>query len=349
MTLTAQDKALRLTGIGGSDIGAICGLSRYRKPIDVWREKRGEDLYTESEPAIWGTVLEEPIAREYARRHGCRLAGPMQTFVSDVAMWHLMSLDRLEVTGNGDDEFYDNHQILPERSSIVRLIEIKTANWYSGHSFGLDGSDDLPMAYLAQVAWYLAGLNISSATVAALINTSDYREFHVERDMELEGYLLERGEAFWKLVESGTPPEPDGSDSFKRYLQTRFSRTTDIMIPSSPDIEQVAAKLRSVRAVARVVDREQKLLEQQLQNAIGEADGGETADGKITYKFEQRGKVRHSGLIEELLQDANMSADHEAAYMDRFRGRAGRRLLVPRAWSKDEIAIDAAALLGEGK
>lgn len=344
MTLSAQDKALRLTGIGGSDIGAICGLSRYKKPIDVWREKKGHDGFEQSEPALWGQVLEEPIAREYARRHDANVVGPFPTV--RVAGWHLMSIDRLELGfGAGVDFSVDG---FPAPHNIARLIEIKTANWYSGHAFGLDGSDDLPLAYLAQVAWYLAGLDIEHATVAALINTSDYREFHIERDRELEGYLLERGEAFWKLVESNTPPDPDGSDSFKRYLQTRFDKTTEIMIPSSPDIEQVAAKLRSVRAVARVVEREQKILEQQLQNAIGEADGVETAAGKVTYKFDRSGKVRTSALIEELFQRASLSTIREEELIEEHRGPPPRRFIVPRAWGKDEIAIDAAALLGEG-
>ena len=30
-------------GIGGSDIGAILGLSPYRGPVDVWAEKVGGD------------------------------------------------------------------------------------------------------------------------------------------------------------------------------------------------------------------------------------------------------------------------------------------------------------------
>lgn len=346
MTLSAADKALRLTGIGGSDIGAICGLSRYRKPIDVWREKKGHDGYTESEPAIWGQLLEAPIACEYSRRHDdCYLGGPYPTKRTDVARWHLMSPDRIVATDIDNTHHPVRRFEIPHRSQIVRLIEIKTANWYSGRSFGVDGSDDLPLAYMAQVAWYLAGLDIEHATVAALINTSDYREFHVGRDTELEGYLLERGEAFWKLVESNTPPDPDGSESFKRYLQTRFNRTTEIMIPSSPDIEELAKRLRGARAVERAVKKHVTIYEQQLQNAIGSADGVEIDGGKITYKFDSCGKVRPSGAIEDLMSMMDWDAKKADQFLDDHRGPAPRRFIAPRAWGKDEPIVDIRALI----
>ena len=34
--------AARRSGIGGSDIAAICGLSPYQTPYDVWLDKLGQ-------------------------------------------------------------------------------------------------------------------------------------------------------------------------------------------------------------------------------------------------------------------------------------------------------------------
>jgi predicted phage-related endonuclease len=45
----------RRKGIGGSDIAAICGLSKWEKAIHVYLEKIGEAPETEmSEAAEWG-------------------------------------------------------------------------------------------------------------------------------------------------------------------------------------------------------------------------------------------------------------------------------------------------------
>jgi predicted phage-related endonuclease len=57
--------------LGGSDIGAILGLSKYRTPLQVWMEKTGkENEKVDSLPLRFGTFAEEFIASEYARSTG---------------------------------------------------------------------------------------------------------------------------------------------------------------------------------------------------------------------------------------------------------------------------------------
>ncbi len=70
MTLTPQQHQARARGLGGSDIAAVLGLSRYRTPYEVWLEKTGQAVQEsgESEPAYWGQVLEDVTAREYSKR-----------------------------------------------------------------------------------------------------------------------------------------------------------------------------------------------------------------------------------------------------------------------------------------
>ena len=55
----------RQTGIGGSEIAAICGLNRYKTPMQIWEAKVNpvQDEET-SQPAYWGNVLEEVVAKE---------------------------------------------------------------------------------------------------------------------------------------------------------------------------------------------------------------------------------------------------------------------------------------------
>lgn len=67
--------AARRSGIGGSDIAAICGLSPYQTPYDVWLDKlgQGEEVDPNSPGIYWGTVLEDVVAREYAQRTGAKV------------------------------------------------------------------------------------------------------------------------------------------------------------------------------------------------------------------------------------------------------------------------------------
>jgi len=48
----------RKKGIGGSDASAVCGVSRYRSPIELWLEKTGQLPDSEAgEAAYWGIQL----------------------------------------------------------------------------------------------------------------------------------------------------------------------------------------------------------------------------------------------------------------------------------------------------
>lgn len=49
----------RNKGIGGSDVAAVCGISKYKSPVELWMEKTGQLEPKESgEAAYWGTILE---------------------------------------------------------------------------------------------------------------------------------------------------------------------------------------------------------------------------------------------------------------------------------------------------
>lgn len=54
----------RRKGIGGSDASIVCGLNKYKSPLELWMDKLGMLEVTESgESAYWGSIL-EPIVRE---------------------------------------------------------------------------------------------------------------------------------------------------------------------------------------------------------------------------------------------------------------------------------------------
>ena len=67
--LTIQDFTHnRANFLGGSDIGAIVGVSPYRSAIDVWLEKTGKAIDTADGFALrFGSFAEGFIAEEYAK------------------------------------------------------------------------------------------------------------------------------------------------------------------------------------------------------------------------------------------------------------------------------------------
>jgi len=60
--------------LGGSDIGAILGLSPYKTALDVWLEKTGKQAnLVDNLPIRFGTYAESFVASEYARATGTTL------------------------------------------------------------------------------------------------------------------------------------------------------------------------------------------------------------------------------------------------------------------------------------
>jgi putative phage-type endonuclease len=336
--LTQDQRRYRRRGIGGSDVAAICGLSPFRRPIDVYLEKIAEgepptDSPTDSQR--FGALLEPIVADEYQRRHDDKtVVGPFDTVEHPTRSWHLFSLDRV-VLEPGAFEPYHRGAPPPPRELVDRILEIKTAGLGTFRGFGDDGSDELPEHILCQVAWYMSGLDVNRCDVAALLNTSDYREFHVERDRELEAYLLEQAEAFWFKVQAKSPPEPDGSDAFTKYVKGRARKTTGLVAKSNPEVEQLALRLRAARAARKALDLEESRLTQKLMLAIGDNDAVETDQGTFGFKHDKRGRPSYRDAFNALAAHAGIDPLLAESFVEDSRTQPPRRFNAPRAWRED--------------
>lgn len=59
----------RRKGIGGSDASIVCGVNRYKSPLELWLDKTSQIPFGEAgEAAYWGTQLEPFVKREFTKR-----------------------------------------------------------------------------------------------------------------------------------------------------------------------------------------------------------------------------------------------------------------------------------------
>jgi len=139
----------RRLGIGGSDIGAIMGLSKWKSPVDVWLDKTGriEPDLEMSEPAYFGVELESFVATEYSKRSGNKVQRVNQSMKHPEHSWMLANIDRA-VVADGSRARLDKDGKL---AGIKGLLECKTASAYLEREW-LDES--APLAYVAQCQWY---------------------------------------------------------------------------------------------------------------------------------------------------------------------------------------------------
>jgi putative phage-type endonuclease len=376
----------RRTGIGGSEVAAVLGLNPHSRPIDVWARKVGiASDFAGNDATRWGQVLEPLIADEYQRRRGgaahCHLDGPFDVGRHPTRPWQLYSIDRLvlhapreplvitereyaadparalagRVTVRADDGrtvmFIDSGRAtLPSPELVVRVLEIKSHGWQRRVEYGDEGSDDVPYPVLCQAAWYVSAIDCAGgADIAALFNTNRYEEFTVQRDPELESYLLEEVDRWWRAhVVARVEPPPDGSESFMRYVRGRFEKTTGQYVEPSPDVAAAVARLRVVEAVHRRVEHAREVARQAVALAIGEADGLQLDEGRLSF-HSQQGRIDDAAVARELAERLQIGERQLQAIREKHRRPPTRVLRVPRAWSKDEIDLEhTRGLLAEG-
>jgi len=196
--------------LGGSDIGALLGLSKYRTPVDVWLEKTGQvKNEVDNLPVRFGTFAEEFVAIEYARQTGFTLSHQTQTITHPLYGFLAAHIDRFVHTKNNAGQDKPNH-----------LLECKTANPFAKSEWGEVGSDEVPMSYLAQCHWYLALTHLTRCDLAVLFGNSELRIYQIEKDLELEATLIEQAVGFWQNhVVNNIAPKPQNIKDYQMLFQ----------------------------------------------------------------------------------------------------------------------------------
>lgn len=165
----------RRTGIGSSDVAAILGVSDYTTAIHVYRDKRGQLVDTTGEAALWGHILEEPVAREWARRQ--KSVVQRVGLVANVDQpWMMVSLDRRVI------------ECPMDRNVKARCaLEVKCRSAFKASKWN---NENVPDDVLAQAVWQRAVTGFDHIHVAVLIGGNEMKMATVFHDQQLEDYVL---------------------------------------------------------------------------------------------------------------------------------------------------------------
>ena len=96
--------AYRQKGIGGSDAAAVLGISPFRTGVDLYYDKLGQPV--EDDEQNWvakemGTVLEDLVARIFAKKTGLKVSPMPIMFRHADHPWMLADVDRLVTMQDG--------------------------------------------------------------------------------------------------------------------------------------------------------------------------------------------------------------------------------------------------------
>lgn len=276
----------RKKGIGGSDASVVCGINRYKSPVEIWMEKTNQLPYQEAgEAAYWGTQLEALVRAEFTKRTGIEVKQTNQLLQSEDHPFMLANLD--------------GECIHPTHGKCV--FEAKTASAYKSGEW----DDAIPDAYILQVQHYMAVTGYMGAYIAVLIGGNTFRWKFIERDEELISMLIQLEADFWEHVLAAVPPTLDGSEASAKFLSERFPNSLPKSKVELPDtaaeiILQYEVACENVNQYTEQKQEAENLLKQMLgDNEIG------TAEGRvITWK----------SVSQERLDSKTLKAEHPILY-----------------------------------
>lgn len=290
----------RKQGIGGSDASVVCGISRYKSPVELWMEKTNQIPCQEAgEAAYWGTQLEAMVRTEFSRRTGVEVKRVSQLLQSEEHPFMLANLDGV-----------CEH---PDLGTCV--FEAKTASAYKAGEW----DDTIPDEYMLQIQHYMAVTGYRGAYIAVLIGGNTFRWRFVARDEGLIASLIELEADFWNHVKDGTPPPLDGSNAAARFLSEQFPNSTpqsQIVLPDT-----AAELLRQYEdACERLEDITQKKqqAENLLKQMMGENEIGKLENHIVTWK----------SIAQERLDSKTLKAEHPALYRKYTNRTSYRRFSV---------------------
>jgi putative phage-type endonuclease len=293
--MNAPDRAwleARKSGIGGSDVAAILGLSPWRSAVDVFLDKTSPvvDLET-SEPMYWGIVLEEVVAKEYSSRTGRKVQRLTKMLSHPEHPWMLANLDRVIVTPGSRARWEDGKLL-----GADGLLECKTASAYKAAEWSANDEDAVPTYYAAQCFWYLAVTGAQWIDVACLIGGQRYVQKRIERDEAVIASLIERCGAFWhNHVLTGIAPEPTSGED----AASLFPQDNGELVEANPKTLELIYRARELKAQIAALelelDGDKKAgvmgVTGELKRFIGEASGIAIAGQTLaTWKKAQDGQ-----------------------------------------------------------
>jgi putative phage-type endonuclease len=284
--------AARREGITGTDLPKILGLTKYGNALSVWLDKRGELTGDAGEAALWGQILEDPVAQEWARRHDAEVER-VGVIANAERPWIRASLDRLVTPGTCPD------------GDVGRSrcgLEIKTRSAFKSNVFRSEVPDDV----LAQTEWGLLTTGLHHMHVAVLIGGQELRSFRVDRDEKVEEYLLQAAEPVWQAVLEGIPPEahPDAEGVLLDLLNELYSKRAG---DRELDPEKARPWVDQYAEGAEVEKRGKALKEQAkaaLVQLIDDGDAG-VIDGApvFTYRTPEPGEAFTAANLRKLCTD----------------------------------------------
>lgn len=253
----------RKKGLGGSDVGAICGLNPYRTAMQVYYDKTSDEIEDfDNEAMRQGRELEEYVAQRFMDATGKKVRRANYMFVDEQNPFMLADVDRLVVGENAG-------------------LECKTCSPYSAEKWK-DGK--IPLHYLLQCYHYISVCNMECWYIAVLIYGQQFIYHKIERDGEIITNLIDIERNFWEEhIVKNILPTPDGSKLADSVIAEYYQKSENKVIALTGFDEKLQRREELLELMEKM-EIEKNQIEQELKLYMGEAEMAQNDKFHISWK-----------------------------------------------------------------
>lgn len=280
----------RKSGIGGSDVAAVLGVSKWKTPYELYKDKTSDIIdVVESDILHFGNVLEQVVADEFSRRNNLKVQRRNTMYQHKEHPELVANIDRYVVGG--------------------AILECKTCSAWANGKFGKNG-DEIPDEYQLQVQHYMYVTGIREAYLAVLIGGNEYRQFEIPYHSDLAEFAAGKCVEFWQnhVVPRIAPP-PTAKDELTEY----YIAQTGASITATPHILETIQEYKALKADEKAVKNRMEELKFDIQEFAQNNELILNPAGDIIATWKQ-GKDRATVDWKTLCADCGISDETIAKY-----------------------------------
>lgn len=286
MKMNAPTVRDRQSFLGSTDAPAVLGVSAWTTPVELWHLKTGR-------------VKPEPnLERERRFARGKKL----EPFICDMVVDKLRDLGHeVEVLARNERYTDPEHAFLSCEIDQELLIDgehvnvdAKSVGGQARTKWGVEGTEDIPIDYMAQ---FMDGLMITGrqrCLAAALRSFDDVEIFWCTRDEPTITGMREKMVSFWRdHVERDIPPDPI------KFADVRalFPEPKPVRVEATQEIQEFVQELAQIADRKKALENREDWLKFQLAKFMGQAETLSAGPRDLlTWGIEERGQFDLEGF-----------------------------------------------------
>lgn len=287
---------VRNTGIGGSDIGPICGVSPFSSARQIYLAKTGQFADAVSPGAAaqermrFGHLLEPIVASEFERRFNkdhpdkqIQVVNINCTLAHKDYPWARANVDRLMLDATG---------------KVVGILECKTTSEYNNDEWD---SGDILLTYVYQLQWYLWVCGLKYGAFACLVGGNKFYYYEVFYNNELvKDTLFPTAQNFWvNNVRALVEPEMQATDSeLAAGLYSEVEKGSEVTLEGDVNNE-LARVVVDCKAQIKELTATMEEAQNRLKDRLQSVEIGYTQDYVIKWSPRTQRRVDNDVLKKE--------------------------------------------------